>query len=129
MHGAAPDQRLSWRFATAADIQQFYGGAQHPTMRAVVIELDGAVTAIVGLARRADHAQFFSEFREQLRPHLKRLPIMRAIKQVQAFAKESRLPVLAVAEETEPDAVRILSRLGFEHHAENVFRWSGNRPE
>ena len=127
MHAAITDERIGWRFATAVDIDAYYGSRPEQTIRALVVTLNDQVAGVVGIARHADHARFFGEFRPELRKHLKSLPAMRAIKRAQAFIEESVLPVFAIAEETEPDAIRFLTRLGFVHHEENIFAWPNSR--
>lgn len=127
MHGTAADERVGWRFATAADIDAYYGERPQQTVRAVAITLNDEVAAIIGIARHFNHARFFSEFRPQLRPHLRTFPVMRALKTAQAMIHESRLPVYAIAEETEPDATRILMRLGFILHEENIYLWPNSQ--
>lgn len=114
---------MTSRLASGEDVDRFYGARPAQTLQAVVILMGGEVRGILGVARHEDHAQFFSEFREELRPHLRTLPVMRAIKRAQAMVAASRLPVYARAEDTEPDATRILTRLGFVHHDGDTFRW------
>lgn len=114
---------MTQRFATAADIQSYYGSRPHPTMRAVVLTLNDEPVAVIGVARHESYAQFFSEYRPEFRPHLRSVPTLRAIKRAMSIVKESRLTVYAIAEEEEPDSVRILGRLGFVQYRENVFRW------
>jgi hypothetical protein len=128
MHSSVADQRISWRPATAADVQAYYGSPPAQTMCAVVIFMGEEVAGILGVVRHENHAQFFSEFREALRPHLRTLPVMRAIKRAQEMISGSKLPVFAIAEETEADAVRILTRLGFVHHQESIYLWHNSRP-
>lgn len=123
MYGEAAKERVSFRFASAADIERYYGASQPQSLRAIVIILGGEVCGVLGVARAIDHVRFFSEFREELRPHLRALPVMRAIKAAQRLIEESRLPVYARAEETEKDAARILTRLGFVHQDGDVYLW------
>jgi hypothetical protein len=127
MYGAVAKERVTFRFAKAEDIDAYYGSRPAQTLRAIVIQLDGRVTGLIGVARHVDHARFFSEFREELRPHLRALPVMRAIKRAQGLIRESPLPVYAIAEETETDSVRILTRLGFVHYQENIYTWPNSR--
>jgi hypothetical protein len=123
MHGEPRNERITARPATAEDIDRYYGSRPRQTLRALVVLMDDDVKGVVGIARHADHARFFSEFREELRPHLRTLPVMRAIKRVQQFVAASVLPVYAIAEESEKDSARILTRLGFVHHSENIYQW------
>jgi hypothetical protein len=128
VYGAVAKERVTSRFATAEDIDRYYGSRPEQTVQAMVIQLDGQVVGLIGVARHMDHARFFSEFRAELRPHLRALPVMRAIKRVQGIVRGSRLPVYAIAEETEVDAARILTRLGFVHHQENIYTWASSPP-
>jgi hypothetical protein len=85
--------------------------------------IDGEPSAIIGLARWAGYAQFFSEYREPYRRHLKSMVTLRALKLAMQMVEETPLPVYAVAEETEADSVRVLTRLGFVPVTENVYQW------
>lgn len=114
---------IAYRFATAEDIASFYEGRAHPTLRAVIVTLDGAPSAIVGLAREGLHAKFFSEYKPEFAPHLKAMSTLRAIKLAMSFVADSRLEVFAVADDEEPDSHRVLTRLGFVHEEEDLYRW------
>ena len=56
------------RYATADDVRQWFGEVP-ATMRAMVVERDGQVAAIAGLARMPDHWQAFSAFAPEMRAH------------------------------------------------------------
>jgi hypothetical protein len=114
---------IGYRFATAADISRYYEGQPHPTLRAVVLTLNDEPAAVIGLATEGLHAKFFSEYRPEFRPYLKSMTCLRALKQAMTFVSASRLQVLAVPEETEPDSHRILTRLGFVQEDEETYRW------
>lgn len=114
---------LSVRFATAGDIESFYGQLQQPTLRALVVEMRGDVVGLVGLARRGSISIFFSEVRTELRPHLKRMVALRAIKRAMKWVEQSAVPVFAIAQEDEPQAPALLVRLGFEPVSEDLYRW------
>jgi hypothetical protein len=114
---------IGYRFATAADISRYYEGRPHPTLRAVVVTLNEEPAAVVGLANEGLHAKFFSEYKPEFAPHLKSMPALRALKLAMTFVTASRLPVVAVADDEEPDSHRILTRLGFEHEDEDQYRW------
>ena len=77
---------------------------------------------IIGVALGRPFACMFSTFKEPLRPYLKSMTIMKLIKKAQGAVKESRVPVRAIAERTEPTAPQILERLGFEYAGE----WDGD---
>lgn len=92
-------------------------------MKAIVAEMDGEVAGIVGVAREKDWGKFFSDFKPQLRPYLKSITIMRAIKDALQIVREYRGPVLAIAES--PEGCRILHRLGFKHLYGAWYGWLG----
>lgn len=123
MHSPTASERVAHRFATQADIDQYYDTQPYPTMRAVVLTLNDRPAAVLGVARHESYAQFFSEYRPEFRPYLKSISTLRAVKQVMTMVCQSKLPVFAIAEDEEPDAVRILTRLGFVAFEGNVFRW------
>jgi hypothetical protein len=123
MYSPIASQRVAHRFATQADIDQYYGTQPYPTMRAVVLTLNDRPAAVLGVARHESYAQFFSEYRPEYRPYLRSIVTLRAIKQVMSMVSQSTLPVYAMAEEEEPDSVRILTRLGFVAFEGNLFRW------
>lgn len=73
-------------------------------------------------------ASLFSTFDEALRPFLKTMPVMRATKKAALAMAETRLPVLAIAEPSEPTAPGLLKRMGFEYYDTSedgeVYRWA-----
>lgn len=111
------------RLATAEDIQRYYGEPQRMTLQALVITLNGVPSGIVGLARQGTVSRFFSEFREELRPHLSGIRIMRAVRSAMDWVRQSRTQVYALAQCDEPDAHRILARLGFQRATDEVYLW------
>lgn len=82
-------------------------------MRAIAATLGGEVVGIIGVVREGEHGKYFSEFKPELRPHLKRITILRAIKASMEIVRSYRGPVVAVA--TTGEGCRILNRLGFVH--------------
>lgn len=108
------------RFATAADLDKFYDERPEQTVRAIVIEMDDEPVAIIGIARHRDRFQAFSEYKPALEPHLKSMPVLRAIKAGQQLIKEAPLPVIAI-EEGKPG---FLSRLGFNEVSPGVYLWA-----
>lgn len=111
------------REATAADLREFYAGRPHPTLRARVVELDGQIVGVIGLAREGHRAKYFSEFRPELRPYLKTMLCLRTITASMAYVRASKRPVFAIAQADEPDSHRILQRLGFEQFKDEVYLW------
>ena len=97
------------RFAIAADIERYYGEMPRQTLQAIVIEMDGEPVAIVGLARERDRFVAFSEYKPELEPYLKTMPVLRAVKAAQKLIFSAPLPVV-VCNTTNP---KLLERLGF----------------
>lgn len=116
-------QRLISRPATAGDIRAFYGDRPHPTLKAIVVAQGPEILGVIGLAREATRAKFFSEIREDLRPRLKRMISLRTIWAAMELVRQSKLPVFAIAQEDEPDSHRVLKRLGFVHLEGDVYQW------
>lgn len=92
-------------------------------MRAIVLTIDGELAALIGIARHPEYAQLFSEYRDSWIPHMKSMTTLRAIKLAVIMVRESRLPVFALADEAESDSGRILTRMGFVHVNDRLFRW------
>lgn len=110
---------ITWRLASAADIESYYGGRPQESMRAIVILLDGVHAGIIGLAYERDRMRAFSESKPELDPFLKSMPVLRAIKAAQKMFSESKRPVFAVQE----SCTGILERLGFVQVEGEVYRW------
>jgi hypothetical protein len=104
------------RPATQDDIAAYFGEPQRVTVKAIVATLDGVPAGVIGIARQGKTARLFSEFRPEVRPYLKSMTALRAIKAMSESVKQSRLPVYAMVQEDEPDSPRILERLGFVPH-------------
>lgn len=114
------------RPARRADLAAFYG-AGWPTLKANVMEIDGRIVAVGGIARRNGRRVAFFDLDEEGRRHP--IAIGRAARrflQAEAVCCNGR-PVFAEADRAEPGAVRWLTSLGFRPLAgqEGVFRWQG----
>ena len=112
-------QNLTYRFATATDLQRFYGELPGPTVRAVAVLLNDEPAAIIGLARDAGCEKLFSESKPALDPHLRRFEVLRAIKLAMTLVESTRCDVYAVREE----GTDVLLRLGFEHVEGDIYKW------
>lgn len=111
---------VAWRYATASDVGALYQRRPNETLRAIVITLDGKPAAILGLAVEPDRYRAFSEHLPELVPHLKRMPVLRAIEHLMQWVKSSRAPVYAISEGT-----GLLERLGFKPVGPEIFEWRG----
>lgn len=84
---------------------------------------------IIGIALLRPIACMFSTFKPPLRPYLRHPTPLRLIKRAQEAVRASRVPVWAVAEPDEPEAPRILERLGFvlrgELDGDVIYEWTG----
>jgi hypothetical protein len=109
---------LTWGYATAADIDAYYGDRPRETMRAVVIRMDGVAVGVIGLAKEVDRDRAFSECKPVLCAHLRSIVVLRAIKAFMKLVEASRIPVYAISEGT-----GVLDRLGFRHVDGDVYEW------
>jgi hypothetical protein len=109
------------RTATAEDIKAYFGAPQRGTMRAIAVEMDGEVAAIVGVVREGPVGKYFTDISPELQPHLRSITILRAIKASMELVKQYRGPVLAIAESVE--GCMTLNRLGFTHLDGAYYQW------
>lgn len=115
MHGSGRDgrhrvqQQIGWRLATERDVRDYYGRLPSETLRAAVITLDGEVAGIIGVARSAYSARFFSEHKPELEPYLSSVAVWRAVKAALRFVDESQTVVYVVSSDE-----RMMRRLGFQ---------------
>lgn len=109
---------IETRFATAADLETFYGHTWPQTIRAMVATLDGKPVAVVGLVRNDGVNALFSDTAPEAEPFLKSIKIMRMVKKVMKFVESSRLPVVALA-----DNPTFVERLGFTQVDGELYRW------
>lgn len=99
------------RLEDVAGVHPEVAGASY---RAWVAEMDGKRIGTIGLALTRPRACLFCGFDEELRPHLKSMPILRLLKKVHRLVEERGLPVYALRDENEDKAPAILGRMGFE---------------
>jgi hypothetical protein len=110
---------ITWGVAPAAEVDELYAGRPRETLRAIVIRLDGKPVGIMGLAKEPERDRAFSEYTPELCPHLKRMPVLRAIKAFMQWVEQSRVPVYAISEGT-----GLLERLGFIQFRDEEYRWA-----
>lgn len=101
--------KITHRYATAADVDRYYGEHPEPTTQAIVILLDDEPAGMAGITRERDRAIAFSEYKPALEPYLKTMPVLRAVKAAQKIIRSTTLPVL-VFDSTNP---ALMERLGF----------------
>jgi hypothetical protein len=118
-HDQHDDQRLTYRYATAADLVRFYGEKRPETMRAVVVLRGDEPMVVIGLANRRDAAVLFSDYKPEAYEFRHSMTVLRAIKLTMKMVMKSKRPVYSVRQE----GTDLLDRLGFIHVAEDVYRW------
>lgn len=109
---------LTYAPATRTDIEQFYGGVRE-TLKAICVKRDGIPVGFVGIAIEPLQVRFFSEYRDMTCTEL--CKSWRAVKAAMRYVRESRRPVVSVAQNDEGH--KNLQRLGFIHVAEDVYTW------
>jgi hypothetical protein len=108
---------MTVRFATAEDLYAWYGGPPPMTMRAAVAEVDGRIVAVGGVGRAIDHRQLFFEVADVARP--RKLLLGRLAVKVRGMIDG---PVIAIQDENEPTAARLIEWAGMSHRGDGV--WS-----
>ena len=105
--------RLTTRPAKASDIECYpeYAGV---SLKARICEVEGEPAGIIGIAFTRPYPSIFSDVSGVLRPHLKKLTVLRLVKWLKDEVEARRVAVRAFAEENEPTAPRVLAHLGFE---------------
>ncbi len=77
--------------------------------------------AIIGVSREDDIGKYFSDYRDELKPYLRSMTVLRAIKASMEFVNNFQGPVYSVARDAE--GARLLARLGFTHMNGDVYSW------
>ena len=72
--------KVELKFASAEDVEEFYGGPPLFSCRAVIARLDGKPVGLGGVYRCGKTMVVFTEIREEMRPHKK--AIIRAARMV-----------------------------------------------
>lgn len=114
---------LTYRLATRDDLTRFYGAPQQSTIRAVTVLLEGRQVGVIGLEMLPNAAKLFSDYSPDLVPHIRRLPVMRAVKLAMKMVESCGRPVYAIMQ----DDSDMLPKLGFEHYQDEVYQWRGSQ--
>lgn len=123
--GTEPE--IGYRYATAADIEGYYGFPQKETIRAYVWTLDGEVEGVIGLVRQGNHMVFFSDVSDRLLPLLERFAAKRVFIKAMEWVKATTMPVYAVAVTGQGyKGHELLTKLGFTQYDEDYFIWLGS---
>jgi hypothetical protein len=111
---------MKHRPATREDLQRWFGHVP-ASMRALVMEHEGEVVGVAGVALMADHLQAFAAESDKVRSHK-----MAKGRMAMDFAKllaSVNGPVFALCSQTEPTAPGLLAHLGFRPHSERMWRY------
>jgi hypothetical protein len=110
---------IEWRPAKAQDIVDYYGIRPPHTIKAIVVLRNGEPEGICGVARGGGVNLFFSEYKEGLEPHLKKMTVLRAIKAAISIAEE--YPSELLGEAITEKGANIMKRIGFTKTKDNSF--------
>ncbi len=114
------------RPATSKDLDQFYGEDRPGgSMRVVVVDLDGDIVGIAGLAYHDDQMVAFSVIRDPLRGYP--LTIMKTAMRLKDMIIKYGGNVLAIASGGEINSDKLLERMGFSFIGDTedgrAYRW------
>lgn len=111
---------MKHRAATRDDLHRWFGRVPN-SMRALVLEHDGEIVGVAGIALMGDHLQAFSSQKDGARGR-----VMAMGRMAVDFAKMLRTaggPVFALCSQSEPTAPGLLSHLGFAPVNERMWRY------
>jgi hypothetical protein len=113
------------RPATLADVMRFYGEPQQVTLQAVVMEVEGEIVGIGGLAYDGDKLRAFGDLKPAAFEH--KHTIARAARMIAGMAGRACGPVFTAADPQYAESPKLLRRLGFKpfgHDGDKeVFKW------
>lgn len=111
-----PTPPVTFREATAAYAEEYYGRQPPFTFRGYVALMDDKPVGVGGVFLHGHTPIAFSEMKEEMRPRLK--DKARAARRLEEFIKGYRVPVYAVA--SEPTSVPLLTKFGFTLTGQNA---------
>ena len=100
------------RAARRSDVIALCGDTYPQSMRAIVVEHQGEPVGIAGVLNSSP-AQCFSTMQDVVRASPK--TILKVAKALAGILNQSRGPVYAIADQSEPTAPRFLSHIGFKY--------------
>jgi hypothetical protein len=104
-------RRITFEKATNEYAKEFYGNKPALSFRGYVALLDGKVVGVGGITVKNGNQIAFSEMKDEMRPFKK--DIVRGARLLMEFLDSLPFPVIAFANKEEPNAPRLLERLGF----------------
>jgi hypothetical protein len=102
---------VTYRPATAADAEAYYGRNPGLTFRGYVAVKGDEVLGICGVNYTNGMRVAFSEFKEALRSD--RRALAKGVKMTMKLVNQIKGPVYAVADDEEPTAAKLLAKLGW----------------
>ena len=116
--------QLVCRPATSADLAAFYGKPVTRTLRAWVLETEGRIIAVGGIAyHRGRPWDLFSDCSPEIRKHP--VATFKAVKAVLGSVLRD-LPAVALADDSHINSERFLKMLGLKPLGKRAYRWSAD---
>lgn len=109
---------LTFDVATRSDVERFYGSVRE-SMKAVCVKRCGEPVLIIGLVLEPLQSRFFSDHKDMTCDEM--VKSWRAVKMAMRFVRESRRPVVAIAENDHGH--KNLTRLGFTRIDGDYYQW------
>ncbi len=110
--------KIIFKHATKEHVKEFYGDQCTKSFKGYVALLDGKVVGIGGLSYENDVMLLFSDMKDEFRPF--KNDIWKAIGLADQMVKETKYPVVAVANKKEKNSEWLLTNLGFNPSGEST---------
>lgn len=114
-------QAIEVKPATQRDVSEYYGGIPKATINGFMFKLDGRTVGVFGLAWHGKTIMAFSEFKEEMKPYLRTMPVFRSMIKMKKLLEQCRIPVFAMADEIY--GPELLTKMGFKHLYEDYYVW------
>lgn len=112
----AANPRITYRLATAEDVEAMIGCKSPHSVMAYVFFLDGMPWGLGGYKIENGNFVVFSDIKKDVK--LPKMTIFRCGKKVMDLIAAKKLPMYVVA-----DNADLIKRLGFEHYQGSVYKW------
>ncbi len=104
--------KCSLKPATAEAAEAFYGRPVDYSFKGIVAVEDEKVIGIGGIYRLNGHRVAFTDMKPEMRRHKREM--VKSCRLLMNMIRDEKAPVYAVANQDEPTAADLLTRLGFE---------------
>jgi len=106
----------------------FYGKTPEVSQKAVAAVRDGEVLGVAGIYRYKTRSILFSTIRPDVLENMDRFDYRKAFVKCMyktlEYARQSRLPVISIANPDIPGACKLLERVGLTKINEGVYEWT-----